>query len=119
MPLEVKRKKTLEFPRPKCIAELRRFLGMTNWFRKFIPEYARISCDLYELLKCKTEFMWSEKEEIAFDQLKEALRDARKLKLPEYNKEFTLKTDASNTGLGAVLLQKNDLGKCGLDTMGL
>jgi RNase H-like domain found in reverse transcriptase len=66
-----------------------------------------VSKDLYARLKGNKTFKWEENEEKAFVAVKNALRSAKNLKLPEYDKEFVLKTDASNTGLGAVLLQKD------------
>lgn len=110
IPLEVKKNEAMEFPRPKNTAELRRFLGLSGWFRDFIKNYADVTTHLYALLKTNRNFVWSDKEENEFIKIKQMLREAKNLKLPDYGKEFVLKTDASNTGLGAVLLQKNSEG---------
>ncbi|MGL5636187.1 MAG: reverse transcriptase family protein, partial [Bacteroidales bacterium] len=111
IPIEVTKNNALEYPRPKNIGQLRRFLGMCNWFRDFIPRFASIAKPMYDSLKTKSEFIWNIEQETGFVKIKQALREAKGLKLPEYDKEFTLKTDASNHGLGAVLLQKNNDGK--------
>jgi RNase H-like domain found in reverse transcriptase/Reverse transcriptase (RNA-dependent DNA polymerase) len=111
-PMEIKRNETLEFPRPRSVAELRRFLGLVGWFREFIPNFANLTKELYGGLSItKRHWEWSMEMEKSFIKVKTALREARGLRLPDYNKEFTLKTDASNTGLGAVLLQKDEGGR--------
>lgn len=110
VPLEIKRNETLDFPRPKCDAELKRFLGLMGWFREFIKDFAVIAGPLYEALKRKKEFEWTEDMENSYCTLKVSLQKASSLKLPEYEKIFTLKTDASNTGIGAVLMQQNNEG---------
>jgi transposase InsO family protein len=84
---------------------------LSGWFRDFIKGYADITKDLYAILKGKQVFKWREIQETAFLKVKQALREAGNLKLPEYDKKFVLKTDASNTGLGAVLMQENNEGK--------
>lgn len=109
IPLEQKKDEALEYPVPTNFTELRRYLGLIGWFRDFIPNFSTLASDLFECIKQK-KFIWKEKENNAFIKLKEALTNAKNLKLPEYNKEFILQTDASNTGIGAVLLQKNEEG---------
>lgn len=111
IPIEQKKNEALIYPEPQCFSELRRFLGLMGWFRQFIPRFADVAKDLYDCVNRKTGFIWTEREKNAFYNLKNTLMNAGKLKLPEYNKKFVLKTDASNSGLGAVLLQEDGKGE--------
>jgi len=110
IPWEVKKNKALEYPEPKTIQELRRFLGLAGWFRQFIKNYAEITAELFEALK-KKRFKWTPGMGIAFEKIKKELREAKNLRLANYNKKFILKTDASNVGIGAVLMQEDEEGK--------
>lgn len=113
LPSEIKKLEALEYERPKNVSELRRFLGLTGWFRQFIPNYAALTVSLTDALKIKNKkwWNWSEEMEEEFIKLKTTLKNCGKLLLPNYDKEFLLRTDASNNGMGAVLLQKDNSGE--------
>lgn len=103
-PCEVKRNEALEYPKLMTVTEMKKFLGLTGWFRSFIPGYAKIVEELMDAIKGakKNPIEWIQERELAYIEIKDALRRMRALTLPDYEKEFLLKTDASNTGLGAV-----------------
>lgn len=112
-PSEIKRNEALEYPQPTNVSELRRFLGLSGWFRDFIKDYAEKTKELTNALRKNSnlKFKWTEEMNKGFEGMKICLRDMRELQLPDYNKEFMLRTDASGTGIGAVLLQKNKIGE--------
>jgi len=95
----------LEYPAPRNIKQLRRFLGMSSWYRRFIPQFATLSEPLTRLLKKGKRWEWGGEQVRAFDQIREHLMTAPTLSCPDFEVPFTLQTDASSVGLGAVLTQ--------------
>jgi hypothetical protein len=102
--------KVQNLPVPTKVSELRTVLGLFSYYRKFMKGFSTHAKPLYDLLKKDTNFVWEEKQQKAFDFLKEQLTKAPILQYPDFYKPFILLTDASATGLGAVLSQMNDDG---------
>ena len=96
--------------RPETKTQVRSFLGLTGYYRDFIPNYAAIAVPLTDLTKKgqPNKVMWGDSQEKAYMSLKKTLTSKPILKLPTMDKPFILRTDASDTGIGAVLLQEHD-----------
>lgn len=94
----------LDWPLPGNIKKLRRFIGLTGYYRKLFKDYAKIASPLIEQLR-KYNYCWTEAATKAFTALQKAMVEAPILVLPDFSSPFTNETDASDFGLGAVLLQ--------------
>ena len=77
-------------------------LGLAGYYRKFIKSYTHLSGPIINLLQ-KGAFSWNQEAQQAFEQLKHALSSAPVLTFPDFNKAFEVETDASHSGIGAVL----------------
>ena len=95
---------------PRTKKELRSFLGFVGYYRRFIPNFAALASPLTDLTKAKlpNQIEWGDSQEESFKALKAHLASFPILQLPDCDKPFYLRTDASNAGIGAVLLQEND-----------
>ena len=85
-----------------------RFLGMAGYYRKFCCNFSVIAEPLTNLISNMSTFLWSEKCQIAFDQLKAVLKSTPVLAAPNFDKPFMLAVDASDVGAGGMLFQESD-----------
>ena len=97
----------VDWPRPTCLREVLQFLGLTNFFIKYMQGYANLTRPLTDLSQKNVPFVWSDACAGAFSNLKHALTTAPVLALPDPSKPFELVCDASGFGIGAVLLQSD------------
>ncbi len=95
----------LEWNSPKNAKEIRGFLGMAGYYRRFIEGFSKIAGPMTKLLKKNTPFVWTDECEASFQKLKEKLTTAPVLAVPEPGKDYTVYFDASKNGLGCVLMQ--------------
>ena len=95
------------WPPIKMIKQLRGFLGLTGYYRKFIKDYSKKALQLTKLLKDTEKFEWTEDQEKAKQELINALTSAPILKRPDYTKKYTVTTDASDHAIGVVLSQEH------------
>jgi hypothetical protein len=93
------------FPTPRTPKQLKSFLGLVGYYRRFIPQFSKVASPLHKLLKKDVKYVWEAGQEVAFQTLKQKLMSQPILQYPDFSKEFVLTTDASNEGAGAVLSQ--------------
>ncbi|GKD58963.1 putative reverse transcriptase domain-containing protein, partial [Tanacetum coccineum] len=91
---------------PTTPTEIRQFLGLVGYYRRFIKDFSKITKSLTELTQKNKKCIWAKDQESAFQLLKQKLCEAPILALPEGNDDFVVYSDASLQGLGAVLMQR-------------
>src|SRR6267154_5364611 len=92
-----------EWTRPRNIREVHKFLGFTRYYRYFIQGYSQIARPLLDLTKQATPWHWEDKEQSAFERLRDRMVSKPVLQQPNFDKTFYLQTDASKYGVGVVL----------------
>lgn len=97
----------IKYKEPTNVHELRMFLGLTSYFRKFVNNYATITSDLYKLLKKDALWEWQNTQQEAFDHLKKILTERPILALYDAKRTTEVHTDASSKGIAGILLQKH------------
>ena len=98
------------FPVPQTKTHVRGFLGLTGYYRRFIPNYATLAADLTRK-PAPIQVQWTAECDRAFNKLKQQLCSAPVLSSPDYTRPFVQQTDASERGVGAVLNQRSDQGE--------
>ena len=96
------------YPRPKTIKQLKRYLGMLSWYRRFLRDFSKRAEPLMKLTRNDQKFKWAEEQDKAFQELNKLLVEAPMLHRPVSGAEYFLHCDACDTGLGSVLTQKVD-----------
>ncbi|XP_078239148.1 uncharacterized protein LOC144585818 [Pogona vitticeps] len=111
-PLEAKIEAVRDWPRPNTKKKVKSFLGLVGYYRKFIPRFSEIAAPLTDLTRKKADdrIPWTSDCEEAFQRLKQALINYPVLRAPDFDREFIIYTDASNSGVGAVLCQEDENG---------
>ena len=99
------------FPRPKTQKDVRSFLGLCNYYRRFVQKFSKIATPLNQLLQKNKPFHWNDKSQTTFENLKYALMTAPMLTYPDMNVPFILSTDGRGTAIGYILGQKDSGGK--------
>ena len=105
-----KTEKVAQWPVPTNRKEIQQFLGLANYYRRFVKDFATIAKPLHSLTEKTAKFEWTSKCQTAFEELRHRLITAPVLAFPDYEREFILDTDASDTGIGAVLSQVQEDG---------
>ena len=103
-------KAVLQIAPPTTVQGIKLFLGMLVFYQRFIPKLAITAAPLWKLCKKKVPFKWEGAEQEAFLKLKQCLSEAPVVRLPRWDLMFSIKTDASGYGLGAVLTQEDSSG---------
>ena len=96
----------LDYPKPKNRKEVMRFIGMTSYYRRFCKNFSAVAHPLINLTSPKNRFVWDESCDHSFQQIKDILCSKPVLTTPDLSKPFILQVDASDHGIGAVLLQE-------------
>ncbi|KAK5813062.1 hypothetical protein PVK06_028508 [Gossypium arboreum] len=96
----------LEWTPPRSVSEIRSFLGLVGYYRRFVEGFSVMATPLTKLIRKGVPFVWTKKQQEAFEKLKKVLTEALVLIQPESGKDFTVYSDASHVGLGCVLMQE-------------
>ena len=103
-------KAIVEWPKPQSSHDVRSFLGLASYYRRFIHGFSQISGPLTELTKSKAKWRWEKDQERSFLAIKIALATAPVLRLPDFDHQFIVTTDASDVAIGAILQQDVGMG---------
>lgn len=95
----------VDMPPPSNQKQVKSFIGACAWFKRFIPSFSTVCEPLTRLLKKNQPWNWGDEQKAAFQDLKQCLTTSPILRCPDFSLPFTIETDASNVGLGAVLKQ--------------
>ena len=110
-PDPAKIEKIINLNAPFNVKQLRTVLGLFSYYRRFVKNYSKLVAPLNDLLKKDVPYNWTKQHQEIFEILKEKLTTALILSYSDFNQSFILSTDASTTGLGAVLSQKDSEGR--------
>ena len=97
----------LEWPRPKMVKEVQKFLGLANYYRRFIKDFAKLAKPLYKLVRKDKKWNWEEEQKVAFKELKRVFTIRPVLVVPDLDKEMRVEADALEYTTRGVLLIKH------------
>ena len=95
----------LDWPRPQSVHDVRSFLGLASYYRKFIKGFSQLAKPMTDLTRDKVAWSWGDAQEHSFTALKVAIATAPILRLPDFERQFIITTDASDVAIGAILEQ--------------
>ena len=96
----------IEWPVPKSVKDVQKFLGLANYYRRFVKDFAKIARLLHEMTRKENKWSWEEKQQKAFEELKERFMIEPVLVTPDLDKEMRVEVDASDFATGGVLSMK-------------
>ena len=96
-------KRVLEWPTPRCVKDVQKFLGLANYYCRFIKGFASIARLLHDIVKKDKKWEWTEKQEKAFSELKKRFTKEPVLAAPNLDKKMQMEVDASDYAMGGVL----------------
>jgi len=98
----------LKWPTSQCVKDVRKFLGLANYYRQFVKDFAKVALPMNQLTRKDEKWKWGEEQQAAFEQLKAVFTTRPMLATPELDKEFRVEANASNFATGGVLSVKCD-----------
>jgi len=107
---EEKMKGVLDWPTPKCVKDVQKFLGLANYYRRFIKGFASIARPLHNMVRKDQKWDWTEKQEKAFRELKERFTKELVLAALDLDKKIRMEVDASDYAIGDVMTLSLSLG---------
>ena len=96
----------LEWPTPKCVKDVQKFLGLADYYRRFVKDFAEIARPMHRLMQKQEKWNWRAEQEKAFRRLKEIFTSEPVLAAPDLDKEMRVEVDASDYATGGVLSMK-------------
>jgi len=98
----------LKWPAPQCVRDVRKFLGLANYYRRFVKDFAKVALPMNKLTRKDEKWKWEEEQQNAFERLKQIFTSRPTLATPDLDKEFRVEADASNFATGGVLSVKGE-----------
>ena len=96
----------VEWPVPKSVKDVQKFLGLANYYRRFVKNFVKITRPLHEMIRKEIKWSWEEKQQKAFEELKKRFTTELVLVMPDLDREMRVEADASDFAIGGVLLMK-------------
>jgi len=96
----------IELPVPRSVKDIEKFLGLANYYRQFVKDFAKIAKLLHEMMRKETKWSWGERQQKAFEELKERFTIEPVLVTPDLDKEMRVEADALDFAMGGVLSMK-------------